>query len=322
VVAIRAAAYGARNGSACGEARDVRAFLAFVRLSRLVFLLGGAAGVALGAAVAAYEGFPVRWPAYAGAQALVTAFQLMVHYANDWFDRAGDAAADASRRTPFSGGSGVLASGELPPRTALVAACACAAAGLAVTVWFALAGDVAAGVVGGLIAVLAWCYSAPPARLAARGIGELDTALVVSVLVPAAGYAACAGRLGPTLFVAASAPFVATLAMMLCVELPDAPADRRCGKRTLVVRWGAARAWLAIALLAATALAVAAFVALRLARPWLGLALVPAAGVALRLMWLAGRDRRPDAFAYAGPALSATVTGGLAAAYALAATAR
>jgi len=300
----------------------VRALVAFLRLSRLVFLAGGFAGVALGAAVAASEGRPLRAATYAAAQVLVTAFQLMVHYANDWFDRAGDAGGERRRKTPWSGGSRVLVDGTLPARTAGFAAGLCAALGLAVAAGFARAGNGAAAATGVAIGVLAWAYSAPPLRFAARGLGEVDAALVVGVLVPAVAYAAFAGRLDAALFEATAAPFVAMLAMMLCVELPDAPADRLAAKRTLVVRTYPSCVWFAIAGLACVALVEALAATLRHAPAIAVLALIPAAAFAARLVWLANRDPRPASFAFAGPGLSATVTAGLAAVYALAATAR
>ena len=82
---------------------------AFLRLSRPKFLIGGVLGFAFGASIAAFEGFAIPLPLYAGGQILVSAFHLMVHYANDYFDRASDA---RTARTPFSGGSGTLEIGR------------------------------------------------------------------------------------------------------------------------------------------------------------------------------------------------------------------
>lgn len=293
--------------------------LAFVRLTRPLFLFGGFAGVALGAAVAAWSGHRLDGVTYLWVQALATAFQLMVHYANDYFDRAGDALA---QRTAWSGGSGVLPSGALHPRVALIAASICAALGLAVTVRFWLGGNATVGWIGLAIFVLAWSYSAPPLRLAARGLGELDTVLVVAVLVPAAGYAAFAGRLDARLENAVVAPVAAMLAMMLCVELPDAGADLAAGKRTLVLRWGPALTWRMVAIATAVAGASAVIAELKLHAGIGALALLPAAGATVALLWLSLRDPRPASMAFWGVALYATITGGLAAAYGVAAAGR
>ena len=70
---------------------------AFVRLTRPLFLYGGFAGVALGAAVARHLAHPLDVGTYLWAQGLVSAFQLMVHYANDYFDRASDAHGELGR---------------------------------------------------------------------------------------------------------------------------------------------------------------------------------------------------------------------------------
>jgi len=68
------------------------------------------------------------------------------------------------------------------PYVALIAALVCAALGLAVTARFWIGGDATVGWIGLAIFVLAWPYSAPPFRLSARGLGELDSIVVVAVL--------------------------------------------------------------------------------------------------------------------------------------------
>ena len=215
----------------------IAALAAFVRLSRVKFLAGGLAGGGLGTAIAAYEhGGHVAWGAYALAQSTITAFHLGTHYGNDYFDRYADR---LTRPTPYSGGSGALVDGSLPAGVALVAALVCLGAGLAGTLALALSGAFAAAATGAAIAVLAWAYSAPPMRLLARGLGEVDTALVVAVLVPLCAYAAQSG-MPDRLAIASTLPGAfAMFAMMLAVEYPDLAADAAAGKRNLVVRFGA-----------------------------------------------------------------------------------
>lgn len=292
----------------------MRSIFAFVRLTRPLFLYGGFAGVALGAAVAAWTGRRLDPATYLWAQALVTAFHLMVHYANDYFDRDGDA---GSRRTAWSGGSGVLAGGELPPRVALAAALVCAGIGVVACARFALAGNGAVVAAGLSILALAWCYSAPPVRFAARGLGELDAALVVAVLVPVVGYAAFTGRLDDPILTAVIAPAGAMFAMMLCVELPDAGTDLAAGKRNLVVRFGPARAWELIVAAACFAVLTAVATALKVHAGPAMLALAPATVTAVVLVRRVKGDPRPAAVAFAGVALYAATVTGQAALYAL-----
>jgi 1,4-dihydroxy-2-naphthoate octaprenyltransferase len=225
----------------------IAAIAAFWRLGRPLFLGGGFILFALGAAIAHASGHAIDRTRYALGQGAVTAFQLMVHYANDYFDLE----ADRANHTPtkWSGGSRVLPGGELPPRVALIAA-----------IVLAMIGSVLALVLGGhalatlaVIFVLAWSYSAPPLRLCARGLGELDTALVVTVLVPYLGFSLQGGGDLSLLALTIVPPALLQLAMLVAIEFPDAAGDAATGKRTLVVRLGApvaARLYVAITALA------------------------------------------------------------------------
>ena len=225
---------------------------AFLRLSRLKFLIGGFLGFGLGAAIASYEGAALTAGRYALGQALVTAFHLMTHYSNDYFDRASDA---RTTRTAFSGGSGALVDGSLPPRVGLVAALLCLALGLALTVTFAARGEWTTTLVAVLIAILAWSYSSPPLRLLATGLGETTTALVVAVLVPLAGYATFMNRIDAVAALTTLPLAAAMIAMMICVEFPDVEADAASGKRNLVVRLGRSRSvWIVYGALACMAI--------------------------------------------------------------------
>lgn len=208
---------------------------------------------ALGAAIARASGHSIDAGRYALGQGAVTAFQLMTHYANDYFDLE----ADRANATPtrWSGGSRVLAGGELAPRVALIAALALAAIGCAIGAVLVARTDGIVAATLAAMAVLAWEYSAPPLRLCASGAGELDTAIVVTVLVPWLGFyvqasatdamarAYVADLAGARTLALAIVPLaLLQIAMLLAIEFPDAAGDARTGKRTLVVRLGAARA--------------------------------------------------------------------------------
>lgn len=220
---------------------------AFVRLGRPLFLVGGFINYGLGAAVAVATGHGLDLRRYLLGQAAVTAFHLMTHYANDFFDYE----ADRANATPtrWSGGSRVLPGGELPRVVALIAALLLAALGVGLSL--GVAGSPAVGPWAGpalaAVLVLSWGYSAPPLRLHSTGLGELDTAVVVTGLVPFVGFYLQAPDLTgwPTLLAACLPLACLQFAMLIAIEFPDAAGDAAVGKRTLVVRLGArGGAWL------------------------------------------------------------------------------
>jgi len=228
--------------------------VALIRLGRPLFLGGGFLLFALGAALAHLAGHAIDVARYALGQATVTAFQLMTHYANDYFDYA----ADRANTTPtqWSGGSRVLANDELPRSVALIAALVLAAVGCILgALLYLRSEDPRVLAIALAMAALAWAYSAPPLRLCAAGLGELDTAIVVTVLVPWLGFLLQAPDLaGVRLLVLAIVPLaLLQFAMLLAIEFPDAAGDAATNKRTLVVRLGApaaAKLWIAVTLLA------------------------------------------------------------------------
>ncbi len=170
--------------------------------------------------------------------------------ANDYFDH--QSGADAANRfsTPFSGGSRVIQEGVVDPRAVVAAAALCTAAGAAcgVALWLHTRGPVllaigAAGIAGG------WFYTAPPLKLAHRGLGELATMLCFGVL-PALGTEwALRGRLTAQVSWVGLPAGLLVAAILFINEFPDVAADASAGKRTLVVRLGPRRAVAAYGLL-------------------------------------------------------------------------
>jgi 1,4-dihydroxy-2-naphthoate polyprenyltransferase len=287
----------------------MNALAAFMRLSRLKFLAGGFIGGALGIAVAGYERGQVDLRTYALAQVTITSAHLMTQYANEYYDQTSDA---LTKRTKYSGGSGVLVDGLLAPGVALYAALACLCVSYAGIATLIASGRAVAAVLGALCVLLAWAYSAPPLRLLARGLGEVDTVIVVAVLVPLFAYAAQTGALDLRAVATTLPGAVAIFVMMVCVQIPDADADAATGKRNLVVRLGTRRT--AQAALAGMALLLPAVaVAYTLQAP--AAYAVTELGSAIPIWWLAtallpllrGAQISSEAIAERGVALFACV---------------
>ncbi|MEX2288111.1 MAG: prenyltransferase, partial [Planctomycetaceae bacterium] len=212
--------------------------VAFWRLSRPIFLLGGIILYSLGAGIAHAQNSTIRSTSYVLGQVVVTSLQLMTHYLNEYWDVEADRLNES--RTMFSGGSGILAAGLLRPETARTAATVCMVASVTATGLLAVLEDV-----NPLAWVLMLCmflggyfYSSPPLTLANSGMGELAASIVVAGLVPALGLAFSGGRFSLT-FAFTIVPLVLLhFAMLLAFEFPDQLSDRTAGKQTLLVRIG------------------------------------------------------------------------------------
>lgn len=218
--------------------------IAFLRLSRPFFLLGGIVLYALGAFIARYEGLPIDWQRYVLGQLLVTGLQLMTHYLNEYWDVEADRLNRA--RTFFSGGSGVLPSGALSRETVLAAALICLAVSSVLAALLLWQYRPAPGVwiILALAFVGAFFYSTPPLTLSNTGLGEITASLVVAGLVPAFAQALQTGQVSELTLVT-TAPLVALCyAMLLAFEMPDFLSDEAAGKRTVLVRLGRRRGML------------------------------------------------------------------------------
>lgn len=218
---------------------------AFIRLTRPFFLLGGVMLYLLGVSIALSAGAVFNPAHFLAGQILVTSVQLTVHYANEYYDREVDR-AETSNRTLFSGGSGVLPSGILSPLVALRAAQVWAGISLVFLVVVAIQMPVL-GLLGVLVMLAAWFYSAPPLGLVNRGWGELTASIISALCVPFAGLALQTGPnfLSPIFFIVCLPLVLIHISMLIAFEFPDLEADAAFGKRTLTVHLGLGRAaWL------------------------------------------------------------------------------
>jgi 1,4-dihydroxy-2-naphthoate octaprenyltransferase len=275
----------------------VRDFFAFVRLGRPLFLLGGFVLYGLGAAVAVAQGRTIELSVYLLGQVVITAFQVMTHYANDYFDYE----ADRANATPtrWSGGSRVLTRDEVPRGAALAGALGAAAVGIVTAIVLASRHPGPLLVPVALtILVLSWLYSGPPLRLHSTGLGEFDAVLVVAALVPFfAFYLQAPDLVGVRILLLAIVPVCCLqFAMLLAVGVPDSVGDSTVGKQTLVLRLGGLRAarWYMMAVaMAFAALPVLVGAGLPLAVAGTAALLVP---LAAWRIWCAsgGRALRPE----------------------------
>lgn len=277
---------------------------AYLGVARAPFLLLPVTLVVCGAGAAAFDGvfsLPRSLLALAGLVALHAAVNVL----NEVSDLRTGIDLETSR-TPFSGGSGTLPSGRLTPRAAVGLAVACCLVGLTIGVWFLfkVGWPLVPVLVVGAVCVLGYTD-----LLARSGVGEVAAGLGLGAL-PVIGTALVqGGGLGPAAVAAAVPAFFMTFNLLLLNEFPDEAADRRGGRKNLVLLLGRRPAAVvyAVAALAVPAVIAAASAAGVLPLPAL-VAALPSLALVPPLRWALGEPRSDVPV----PALAANVVWNLA----------
>ncbi len=261
---------------------------AIAGISRVPFLLLPVVLIASGAAAAAYDG-SFSWTHTLLALVGLLAAHAAVNALNEVSDLQTGIDLE-TERTPFSGGSGTLPAGDLSVRAAYAWVFAMVAVAVAVGVYFlvVIGTEVLPILVAGLVAILAYTH-----LLARMGLGEVLAGLGLGAL-PVLGAALVQdGTLGEAAAAVSVPAFLMTFNLLLLNEFPDEAADRKGGRRNLVLllgRRGAARVWAVSVLLVPTSIVVGV---LRGALP--ALALIACAATLLTLSGLRWALQRPDA---------------------------
>jgi len=207
---------------------------AFIRLSRFYFLPMPMLTYMIGVAVATRESVVLDAQRLIAGLVIELLVQLSVSYTNDYWDIPTDRIN--TQRTLLTGGSGELTTGLLPPWIALVAAAICQITALLLALWIGLP-----AISWGLLAIAlsaAVFYTAPPLKLAWRGLGEFTTAVVGTLIVPAWAYSLQTGRVSGEIILLTIPLIPFVMSLFLAIATPDIEADQQVGKRTLAVRVG------------------------------------------------------------------------------------
>ncbi len=197
---------------------------------------------------------------------------IFIHLAgntlNDYFDFRQGADNQNVTKTPFSGGSGLLADEKLSPKEVLSISVLLMAAALVtgiLTIIVSPANPVIVILFGLAGLVLGYIYSAPPFKLCYRGGGEIVIFLACGPLPVSAAYYILKGDL-PLSALLASIPIgLITIAILWINQFPDYLSDREAGKKNLVVRVGTGRArWIYPIILLTTALSLREIVQMKI----------------------------------------------------------
>ncbi len=211
-------------------------WVSLARLGRLKFLQYSPILYNLGAVIALLEGAQFQFSTWALGLAFVWVVHAGTHYCNEYYDLP----ADRLNRdpSPWTGGSRVLVNGDLDAKISIQIARV--AFGVATALALALPLGCCQALAA-LIVVLSWGYSAPPLRLAWRGLGESTVVVVLNLSVPLLGCGLLLGTLPLQLWTVLLPLAPISFTRMLIMNMADVESDRAAGKRTLVVILGMAR---------------------------------------------------------------------------------
>jgi len=238
VTVPRARRYLERTGRELGRLfkPKISPIMTFFRATRLPFLMATLAPVSTGAAVAAYHGY---------FSALLFLFTLLgvalihmgLNLANDYFDTKLGADPINKKPTPFSGGSRVLIYGMLSLTQAQAMMGLLFASGVAIGLYLAFTRGLLE--ILGLTAIglfLSIFYTAPPLKLAYRGLGELAVAIGFGPVVVMGSYFVQTQRFALEPLIASIPVGVLIMLILYVNEVPDLEYDRAAGKMTLLTR--------------------------------------------------------------------------------------
>ncbi|MFP4065797.1 MAG: prenyltransferase [Bacteroidales bacterium] len=215
---------------------------------------------------------------------LIAAGTISAHVAVNLFNELSDYYTGIdfnTKRTPFSGGSGMMTSGYLKPRQVKIAAAITLVFSGGIGLYFSLVSHWSIALISVIGAFTIVFYT----RLLSRmSLGELFAGLVLGSLVVLGAFIAQSGSPGmalstlipPEVWLISLPPGILTAMLLLLNEFPDTEADRGGGRNHLVIKLGKKRS---AKLYAASMMFVFLFILLLpllgIASPWLYLALLP-----------------------------------------------
>lgn len=205
--------------------------------TRPSFLLLTPLNFSVGFAAAYVEGSFDAFRALLGLVGVVLA-HIAMNVINDYFDYSSGLDMRTTR-TPFSGGSGVLPSGALRPRSVYLFAMACLILGGAIGVYFAYTVGWKILPIILFAALTIYTYTD---YLSHWYVGELFTGLNYGFLMAVGAYFIMTGRYSISACVPAVIPGILGAALLYINEFPDIGPDSEVGRRNIVMLLGLERA--------------------------------------------------------------------------------
>lgn len=208
----------------------------YIKALRAPFLAGSIVPVIIGSAFAFADNmFSLSF--FLAILMGVAALHLGSNLLNDYYDARGSDPINI-RLTPFSGGSRVIQTKEIPPRGVLMMAIIFFAVALFTGILLGCLGRPLAILIGLLGLAIGWAYSSPPLQLMSRGFGETAIFFAFGPLITLGTYYVMSDQVSWQAF-ALGIPQGFLIAEVIWInQFPDYEADREANKKNLVVRVG------------------------------------------------------------------------------------
>jgi 1,4-dihydroxy-2-naphthoate octaprenyltransferase len=221
----------------------MRAIFLYLAELRAPFFSASVIPVLLGAAVAYHETAPLNLPYLVLTLCGILLLHAGTNVANDYFDnRSGCDPANVQFVRPFTGGSRLIQKGLLSPKAVLTESIVLYTIGSLIGFYLAYQVGYPVLILGAIGVFCGYFYSAPPLKLADRGVGELLIALNFGTLVTLGSYYVQTQKFSLSAALASVPVAILIGAVIYINEFQDTAADASCGKRTLVVRLGKEKA--------------------------------------------------------------------------------
>jgi 1,4-dihydroxy-2-naphthoate polyprenyltransferase len=208
-------------------------FSTWLRVIRIRFLLASVIAVSNGLAISYWKYHTID-PIYAVLTYVGVIFlHASVDLLNDYWDykRGIDI---ATKRTKFSGGTGVLPENLLAPRTVYIAGLVFLILGASIGAYFILVRGVAIAIILGFAVIAIYFYST---RIVNAGLGELFVAIKGAMIVLGSLYVQNA-VLEPAAIYGGAIVGILSATVLFINSFPDYEADKSKGRRTLVIILG------------------------------------------------------------------------------------
>jgi 1,4-dihydroxy-2-naphthoate octaprenyltransferase len=207
-------------------------------LSHPLYLIGVVLLYTLGVGIAKYLGVSINWGLFWLGLVWAALLQLSAVYLFEYFDL--DKASDTPESNLKLSRGGALRSDMLVRSMALVAALTCL--GVDTSLGILLFQDyhpptsILVLMLFAIVGIL--FYSVPPIRLVYSGYGELVTAILVTILLPAFAFLLQKGELHRLLAMTTFPLSALHLGMLVGLEFPDYAADLKYQRKSLLIRVG------------------------------------------------------------------------------------